>query len=281
MTTETNNVTKAYSTAQYGSASLTGYRKFCGHSGVRELWDLPNGGSLYAGAEAHLRGQYSVIVDCTGYAFNAHGGVRASASHRTCPLTFDAGAEGFASLADHIAQPTPRVHIDWPDGGAPPLAPSFWAELLARASGSIAVCCVGGHGRTGTALAALYMAQHGGAGTDLTLTEVVGTVRKLHCAQAVETDEQVLYLETVADYYGVIVTDEIVEGSYMLTKVKPPATSSAGESNGPGDWSWNKTLSNAPQPVTATNPTGAPLSKRQRRKQRRGKPVMQHNGGQV
>jgi hypothetical protein len=58
------------------------------------------------------------------------------------------------------------------------------------------------------------MAQHGPACTDLTLAEVVATIRRKHCDQAIETYSQVEYLETVADYYGVIITDEHIAGSY-------------------------------------------------------------------
>jgi protein-tyrosine phosphatase len=56
--------------------------------------------------------------------------------------------------------------------------------------GRTVCCCVGGHGRTGTALAALMLATD----PQITAKESINNVRKLHCENAIESDVQEKYL---------------------------------------------------------------------------------------
>jgi len=85
--------------------------------------------------------------------------------------------------------PWSHDHLDWPDFGVPADAAQVGAALSvvldrARAGERVEIGCLGGHGRTGTALACLaIMTGHAPVGA-------VTWVRANYCADAVETAEQ-------------------------------------------------------------------------------------------
>ena len=85
--------------------------------------------------------------------------------------------------------PWTHAHLDWPDFGVPDDADHVVATLgtvlqRARAGERVEVGCLGGHGRTGTALACLaVLSGHPSA-------DAVAWVRDHYCAAAVETAEQ-------------------------------------------------------------------------------------------
>ena len=85
--------------------------------------------------------------------------------------------------------PWPCEHLDWPDFGIPadpsPVVAAL-GSLLERARGGerVEVGCLGGHGRTGTALACLAVLCGHPA------SEAVDWVRTSYCSAAVETTEQ-------------------------------------------------------------------------------------------
>jgi hypothetical protein len=92
-------------------------------------------------------------------------------------------------LDERWQPPWPHDHLDWPDFGVPDDPAPVLAglqELHHRASRGerVEIGCLGGHGRTGTALAALAVL--GGHPPD----EAVAWVRAHYCPQAVETPEQ-------------------------------------------------------------------------------------------
>jgi hypothetical protein len=95
---------------------------------------------------------------------------------------------------DHRWQP-PWVHdhLDWPDFGVPDdpaLVVTALRSLLdrARRGEQVEVGCLGGHGRTGTALACLaVLAGHPPA-------DAVAWVRANYCPAAVETAEQEAFI---------------------------------------------------------------------------------------
>ena len=98
---------------------------------------------------------------------------------------------GFGLYFDDRWQPPwPHAHVDWPDFGVPEdgaLLSDALRDLLTRARGGerVEIGCLGGHGRTGTALACLTVL----AGVDPAVA--VEWVRTNYCAMAVETDDQV------------------------------------------------------------------------------------------
>jgi len=93
--------------------------------------------------------------------------------------------------------PWPHAHVDWPDFGVPADASAVIAALgalleLARAGEHVEVGCLGGHGRTGTALACLAVLA--GATSD----DAVAWVRATYCDHAVERAEQETFVINLA-----------------------------------------------------------------------------------
>ncbi len=85
--------------------------------------------------------------------------------------------------------PWDHGHADWPDFGVPANAEAVVEALSAaaeraRSGRNVEVGCLGGHGRTGTALACLAVL----AGCPA--RDAVAWVRSSYCTKAVETPEQ-------------------------------------------------------------------------------------------
>lgn len=97
------------------------------------------------------------------------------------------------TLHAHLEEPNvTEIVLPWPDGGIPPVKPSFWRALLevcAAEKAPLVIHCIGGHGRTGTALAAILIAY------SIPAKDAIEYVREKHCNRAIETQAQVDYLE--------------------------------------------------------------------------------------
>ena len=99
-------------------------------------------------------------------------------------------APGFGLYLDERwAPPWPHEHLDWPDFGVPDDLDAFRRALTdlldrARKGERVEVGCLGGHGRTGTALACLAVL------TGTPANDAVAWVRANYCYKAVETDSQ-------------------------------------------------------------------------------------------
>lgn len=191
------------------------------HSGRKLLWQMPNGFGVYAGARADLSGRYAAILDCTG--------MPPVSSPRPPLVLYGAETDTapYAGLVSYGVKPAARIAMDWPDGGIPPVLPEFWQALLDTVKGNLAVCCVGGHGRTGTALTSLFLAQHKEL-KNVTLSTAVQYIRNTHCMDAVETDEQVQYLEHLAYYLGVEAGEGITPSYVFRWQDSQPQYSSNG-----------------------------------------------------
>lgn len=92
-------------------------------------------------------------------------------------------------LDERWGPPWPHAHIDWPDFGLPTDPDRFTAalqDLLARArrGDRVELGCLGGHGRTGTALACLAVL------TGTPPPDAVAWARANYCPRAVETPAQ-------------------------------------------------------------------------------------------
>lgn len=96
------------------------------------------------------------------------------------------GKEWLSSLCT----PIPTVGISWQDMGAPPFGRPTVEKLVKTISEgkSVLVHCVGGHGRTGTMLAAL--AHVAGIIPEEHKAKPIHWLRKLYCAKAVESLDQ-------------------------------------------------------------------------------------------
>lgn len=84
--------------------------------------------------------------------------------------------------------PSEVLSLNWPDGSSAPASLDFWLQLWSMLPAKTVMMCMGGHGRTGTCMAALMIA----AGIDY--YTAVNTVRKEHCMKAIETLVQEIYL---------------------------------------------------------------------------------------
>jgi hypothetical protein len=89
------------------------------------------------------------------------------------------------------------IVIDWPDMGAPPFKRGFMKALFeeAKKQGFVDVLafCIGGHGRTGTFYAALFIELLG-----YTYKEAVKRIHKEYCEFAIESKEQEEWLQVLA-----------------------------------------------------------------------------------
>lgn len=99
-------------------------------------------------------------------------------------------APDYGLYLDRRWQPSwPHRHLEWPDFGVPrdpALALAALADVLdrARSGQQVEVGCLGGHGRTGTALAGLAVL------TGQDPAGAVAWVRASYCPEAVETRGQ-------------------------------------------------------------------------------------------
>jgi hypothetical protein len=92
--------------------------------------------------------------------------------------------------------PWDQGHIDWPDFGVPANGEAVVETLKAvleraRSGQNIEVGCLGGHGRTGTALACLAVL------TGHPALDAVAWARSNYCGKAVETPEQEAFVATL------------------------------------------------------------------------------------
>lgn len=114
------------------------------------------------------------------------------------PYTRDQAPEYGLYLDYRWQPPWPHERLDWPDFGVPDDPVGLARVLLsvldrARRGQRVEIGCLGGHGRTGTALACLaVLAGH-------PASDAVAWVRDHYCPKAVETDEQAAFVASFSD----------------------------------------------------------------------------------
>jgi protein-tyrosine phosphatase len=99
-------------------------------------------------------------------------------------------------LDERWSPPWPHVHVAWPDFGLPTDVDDLRLQLgeglrRARAGEVVELACLGGHGRTGTALGALAVLAGLPEGSD-----PVAWVRTAYCERAIETDGQLAFVRS-------------------------------------------------------------------------------------
>jgi len=112
-----------------------------------------------------------------------------AASFAAAPYARDVQPDFGLYLDAQWAPPWAHERLDWPDFGVPADAAAVVGALRslldrARRGETVELGCVGGHGRTGTALACLAVLAGCPAG------DAVAWVRSNYCDKAVETPEQ-------------------------------------------------------------------------------------------
>ena len=93
---------------------------------------------------------------------------------------------------------TRHLKIDWDDRAAAPVKPQFWEEINKLLYGDVMTCCVGGHGRSGTAFVCLLLAN----APDYDALDALIHCRAVHCPRAIESVAQHEYINSVAKYFG-------------------------------------------------------------------------------
>lgn len=161
------------------------------HSGLTHLCTLANESTIYLGTERAFElspKRFDLYISLLGKpGFNGD---------RMDKQVVTGNALARANMpAGLFTPPAMSLYIDWPDYGVPDLHAGFWDELVTYLQSTklrVGIFCMGGHGRTGSA-AAILLAKFG-------LLEEgecpVTVVRDLHCQEAVESLEQITYIET-------------------------------------------------------------------------------------
>jgi len=112
-------------------------------------------------------------------------------------------------LDNHFELPFQELMVMWPDFGLPNVRVSFWKALhksiVKQGWRKICIHCGQGHGRAGTALSAMLIANKG-----FTSIDAVNFIREEHCKSAVETPEQCDYLVGLDFYYNERDPDTVV-----------------------------------------------------------------------
>lgn len=153
----------------------------CSHAARTPAFTLKDGRSLYGaqGGQITEAGHLDLILDCAGMVRVP----KAFIARSTNPKYRKLNGKAWPDV----------VRLDWPDMTAPTgIGIRFWQELHRMLPPHTAVACMGGHGRTGTALAAILVAD--GMGGD----EAIKAVRGKHCTRAIETREQEAYIRALA-----------------------------------------------------------------------------------
>ena len=191
---------------------FTGSRKSCPvHTGMVTVWDNGQGSSLAGaqGSEVFVDRELNLVIDLAGmFKGNKDKSPIIFTQGDTVPilkpvyqtakqtnLQGDEWTAKMSRLKRHVRTP-PVLRIHNPDMGIPPVGFEFWKELYALLPlGRTVCCCVGGHGRTGTALAALILA----GDPERSWEEAAEIVRENHCSNAIESDLQETYLKALED----------------------------------------------------------------------------------
>ena len=163
--------------------NTTTYKKKCdGHYPTKVL-EL--GGGVWAGSKYDCKGsfpKFDIILNCTGTASMVP-------KHK---IPYEWGEKFENPVFKEIV-------LDWDNNQAVLISPDFWSALvkfIVDNNSRVLVCCVGGHGRTGTALTALMLT----SGTWKTW-DAIDFLRKGYCNEAVETQVQVDYLKDLEVYF--------------------------------------------------------------------------------
>jgi predicted Zn-ribbon and HTH transcriptional regulator len=184
----------------WGSGGYS-YRS-CDRKEIRYVMTLGENCHVWAGSGSdvedalEMRGQegwpdIKLVINCGGKSCASYSEVKPAA-------TFTGGAkEILPTLEEGVnktSEPPAVLHLAWPDMGTPPLTETgikMLFEDLSKFDGNIAVHCLGGHGRTGTLLAAL--AHLGGIVEEG--EDVIQWVRDNYCHKAVESGSQIKWLK--------------------------------------------------------------------------------------
>ena len=173
-----------------GGFTYTNYAPTCRHEGDKLVYEA-NGKALYGATGYALKeysGAWDLIIDLAN-----------NLKPPSAPPKFVRGlsATRFKALEKYVlVEPYKQIkseilQLEWPDMGISPVTLQFWLDLWEMLPAKTVVACMGGHGRTGTCLAALMIA----SGVDY--WTAFETVRAEHCSKAIESFTQERYLHNL------------------------------------------------------------------------------------
>ena len=171
------------------------------------------GGAKAHDAE-HTQFLAKLVIDCSG-------------AFRAGSKTFvESKSESELSLAiqalNKYAQPPEVVRFNWEDHGIPPVGYQFWVDLMRLLpEGHVIICCIGSHGRTGTAMASLLVAGN----PSVTAKKAIEEIRAIHCDRCIETTGQEDYIAGLVEE-----RDRIIEAKKAQKKASCPPSKVAMES---------------------------------------------------
>jgi hypothetical protein len=185
-----------YQVSAGGVVSGQSKEKSCTHDGSEVVYVVPGTGTnllaaqkTYAKEAAYI---CDLVIDC-----GAHISTGSTGSFvRAVGTVGKEQREKIEGLNDLIMVLPPIASLDWPDQGIPAGGLAFWHGLVGILPnpGNVLVCCIGGHGRTGTAIASIVIATQPG----ITAKAAIDYVRARHCKHAVESLAQERYLCALA-----------------------------------------------------------------------------------
>lgn len=147
--------------------------------------------TVYAGGSRDLDicDDWSLVVNFSGYSDNSPFAHAWGQAGKLC--------KGFMKAMDLQYQYLPELEIYWGDGKAPELTLDEWKALItdiSKVKGKVFLHCVGGHGRTGTALAVIAHLTNMNYGDH---EGIVQFLRASYCEKIVETTKQTEYLKSI------------------------------------------------------------------------------------
>ena len=177
--------TPSTGTTTADTSGHTATRYVCTHPALSPVAQLSNNCRLFIGAGFDVRDyrRFKLIIDCADVV-DEYGG------HRF--------PKGYENLSEFCLTMPPVIKLGWRDYAAPALRFQFWEKLYeSLPDGDILLCCVGGHGRSGTALAAILI-----IAWNITAAKAIQTVRAHHCDSAIETAGQREYLIQLSKWWA-------------------------------------------------------------------------------
>lgn len=210
----------------------------CSHDAATRVFKVGKA-HIWAGSQDELleRFGWKLIISAVGYR-----------KFGDAPLSANESAKKLLPEALFDWAPPPCIGIEWPDCGIPAMSAEWWDELaraLRGIKGNIGLCCMGGHGRTGTMLAILAVK----LGKVKKGSCPVDWVRTRYCKKAAETDSQLDYIERVTGVKVFSAASNIGVATTAALPYSYPVTAAA---NMGGKGGANPTQPSPAPPLSAT-----------------------------
>ena len=196
-TTKTKTTASVYSGG--GTADYVSKKQCPTHGGSNIVFSKTVNGKIFKfagaqGAHVDIGSDLSLVVDFAGQ-FKQPDKADVKIHTQNSPSVLDA-------LADTIPFIN-TIRVKWPDYGVPSVHYQFWKTLWkcleddSIPGGRIVLCCIGGHGRTGTGLASMYLTQPLNKKKRASTQQAIDFIRNNHCGNAIESPSQEKYLKEI------------------------------------------------------------------------------------